>query len=194
MGEPNRVNTTLPFTVDKPPRSSRLFTGKVYDSDEEAVISTNHNFINDLIRKFNDKRKADKMSYDAENDSFKTLLNHPVSVNIDKIRELQSFQTSLTAEEQRRITDFMKSTNTLAFDLFDINNIRHCEHFLGFKIRTKDMKLWGVVVIDVLANNSKTFFEYLQFEEDMKWLRLFLSSYSELFSQAISPDVEKQRD
>jgi hypothetical protein len=191
-GELNKVNTTIPFAVDKNTRTSRLFTGKVYDSDAESVISTNHNGINELIKKFNEERKKDQAKYNADNAAFRSYLTAPVSVSIDRLCELQSFKSSLTTSEQERVIKFMRDTNTLAYDLFDINNIGHCEHFLGFQIKgMKNSPPWGVVVIDVLANSAKNFYDYLEFEEDEKWLELFLSSYSELFSQALVPNRDE---
>lgn len=192
-GELNKANTTQSFLVDRNTRTSRLFTGKVYDSDEEFVISTNHNGINEIILKLNEERKKGVVTYQADNDTFRTLLKYPVSVNVEKLKSLPSFSTALTALEQDQLISFMNSTNTLVYDLFDINNIRHCEHFLGFKIRgvQKTNIPWGVVVIDVLANSNEDFYAYLGFEKDEKWLKLFLSSYSELFSQAISTNADE---
>ncbi len=190
-GKLNRVNTTIPFLVNDSNRLSRLFTGKVYDSDNEIVISKDHNGINNLIRKFNEERKKDPDTYSADNDSFGTYLKSSVQVNISKLSELPSFKNSLTITEANRVTHFMESTYTLAYDLFDINNIRHCEHFLGFKIRGKGNSTWGVVVIDVLSNSDMNFYEYLGFQNDEEWLKIFLSSYSVLFSKAIIPNANE---
>jgi hypothetical protein len=185
-GVQNRENTTIPFLVNQKSRSSRLFTGLVYDADEEIKISKDHNGINDLIKKLNQARQEDPNSYQAENESFRKYLSYPLKTNVEMLSRIPSFNNSLTDVERERLIWFMQDTNTLAYDLFDINHIRHCEHFLGFKIQGKN-SAWGVVVIDILANSTKNFYEYLGFEEDEGWLEIFLSSYSKLFSEAIMP-------
>jgi len=188
-GKLNILNTTIPFLVGHRSRASRLFTGKVYESNDEFEISKDHIGINSLIQKFNEERRKNPNRYNVDNASFRPLQKHPVSDSIEKLKELDSFKSSLSVEEQKKVLSFMENTNTLAYDLFDINKIRHCEHFLGFKIKGKNDSIWGVVVVDVLSNSDQSFYEYLGFETDEEWLKLFLASYSKLFSKAIIPSA-----
>jgi hypothetical protein len=207
-GQPNTENTTIPFLV-RGETSSRLFTGKVYESKDEFETSLNHHGINQVITKFNEKRRENSEEYIADNKTFSEYLNFSLKMNIDKLKQTRAFTQGLEEAEQNKIIKFMEETNTLAFDLFDINNHIHCEHFLGFKIYSNKDSIWGVVVIDVKHDSNQEFYELLGIELQSlmpqdnitlpmyrdsqtlnsrfneEWLHIFLRSYSELFSRAI---------
>ena len=188
-GKLNKVNTTMPFLIDETNNKYRLFVGDVFKSQDDIVQSLNHHGINSLIENVNNRIEKNDI------DAFKPFLNATLEKNISKLRELSAFsktktatenQNCLTVEEQNKIINFMEQTNTFAYDLFDINDRKHCEHFLAYKIKyEQNNKVWGIILVDILSNDNVDFYEYLKIDKNDDWLKLLMKSHSTMFSKAI---------
>lgn len=184
----NRISnlTTYPFKVDR--NVYRLFTGKVYENTTLTTIVEDNYDINAIVEKIPRPDGNLRQTYIA-------LLNESPQRNYN---DLFTFTINpancLTPTEQTRLEAFMKATNTLALDLFDINNGVHCNHFMGFKVIRRSSRsgddVWGVVTIDALQPNGRSFYEFIGVDyaivSNRQWLEKILKAYSKLLSDAIS--------
>ena len=159
-GEVKTKNTSLALEVGG--TVGRLFAGRLYNSDDWCASTLNHNRINDKIKELRDEYL--NISKEEELNVYKENINKNIEENI-KILEEQiknngkgNAQEYLAGDKFADIKKFMENTNTPCWDLFSINNINHCEHFIGFKIDSNDKirkKALGVILIDFLLQSPK---------------------------------------
>jgi len=157
-GNLKKANTTIPIKIDPKGHIYRLFVGLVFNSKKDYETSLNNHDINDLLHKLEARMIKDKQEK-GDMAGFRALVDEDIESNIDALERKDYFKNELSPEEQKLVINFMKETNTLAWDLFNINNILHSNHFIGFKIKNKIDKPWGVVIIDVLSQDRKNFLE-----------------------------------
>lgn len=183
--------TTYPFKVkvDGPKPVYRLFTGEVYkDRNIITKIALDNPNINEIVKKI--------PAPDANlRNTYISLLNESVTKNYDDLLTYSIDPTHcLNSTEQSQLKDFMEKTNTLALDLFDINEGVHCNHFMGFKIFKNTERLgdtlWGVVTIDALEPSGRSFYNLVgvtrTVQTNPQWLEIMLKSFSKQLSNAIS--------
>ncbi len=197
-GKRSYKNTTIPVLIDEKNKIYRLFSGKVFKNKENDYDSSlnNHN-INSILKRIKANMGG---SFKKVNAGFKVIISDGIEKNINELKSETSFRNNNISDKQRdEVTKFMNETNTLAFDLFSINEIKHSNHFVGFKIfNGKDSK-WGVVVVDALGDDEEDFFKYLEIdpegpntpENNQMWLNLVLQAFSEIFSRAIHPKTKE---
>lgn len=185
----------MPVLIDEKKNIYRLFGGTIFNSDKDFESSINNHNINSLLTKLKNSMKFPKV----EIDGFHSLVNEKMEDNITALEDRSYFKDGLTADEKEQVKKFMQETSTLSWDLFSINNIRHSNHFVGFKIKNSSDEPWGVVVIDVLSNDQKDFFKYLKIDpigpntdaNNQQWLDLVLKSFSDIFSKTINPKTDE---
>lgn len=180
-GEKVDYVTTYPIKIDNDKQIFRLFVGKVFESEELYEIAINNHDINGIVALINQPDNSDKVGY-------LELINNTPSDNYQKLLDTGKL-SNLTEVQQDRLKNFMKNTNTLAHDLFAINNGIHSNHFLGFKVK-KNGQTWGVVTIDVLQPSANNFFSYIGVSRsatatNQKWLEKMLLSYSNMLSNFV---------
>jgi hypothetical protein len=175
--------TNLPFKIDSANNIYRMFVGSVAFNDRvNTCDSLNNHNINEYLSEIS--------LHESELHGLKKLIEKPIEENIAALENITIFH-QIEDNKKQHIKDFMISTNTAAWDLFNINGKKHCNHFVGFKVWDKG-KLWGVVTIDVLDetivnNNPKNFYQILNNNADINWLKFNLESYSLIFSKVVNP-------
>ena len=200
-GKTKNRNTTLALEVGD--KTGRLFGGMLYNSNNWYMTSVNHQKINDLIKKIETKKNLSAPQNNflkSQEKKIKALINKGIDENINFLNS--NFFLDEEKADVEKIKKFMKETNTPCWDLFNINKINHCEHFIGFKVDSKDkteQRSLGIILIDLILQNADDTFEQAleQYKEYILrhtpsknnndfLLPIYLSAYSETLTNILN--------
>lgn len=181
-GQKNLKPTTLPFLVDRQNNVFRMFVGKVFKSEKRFEECCDNHEINTFLSQIDiDQNKIDNL---------KSFVYESSEKNYEELKTYSAFK-ELDSSKRHYIKSFMEKTHTTAWDLFNVNDRKHCNHFVGFKVMDKGA-IWGIVTIEILeetlVNNApKSFLDILNKPKDEPWLEFNLTAFSEIFSKTINP-------
>lgn len=183
--------TTQAVKVDANKKIYRLFVGKIFEADELITTALNNNNINEIVKNIQQPDESDVAAY-IELMKKTPLENFDKLLAIGKLKKLDPTTgnlVDLAQTEFDELKNFMLKTNTLAYDLFTINNGVHSNHFVGFKV-IKFGKTWGVVMIDALQPSGNNFYDFIDVSQNDNtynelWLKTMMLSFSKILSNLV---------
>ena len=177
--------------IDNENKIFRLFAGKVFESEDSYAKAIDNNDINGIVEVIQQPDEADIASYIKliDKSPLENFAKLQTTKKLMKLDPTTNGLVDLEKTETNKLRDFMVETNTLAYDLFAINNGTHCNHFVGFKI-IKNGQIWGVITIDALQPNGSSFYNYIGVAQGANtdndiWLKTILLSFSKILSNFV---------